>query len=59
MVENHMKNELDLMQMSLRLTKEDASEFLKWYYSHNYTKGIQELVGNVERRRTTDANIGT
>jgi len=46
-----MKNELDLMEMTLKLDKKDSKDFLNWYMSHPYTVGIRELVKNVYRQR--------
>lgn len=49
-----MKNETELMLMILKLTKDEAGEYLKWYNSHHYVLGMRELELNVEQRRTNE-----
>ena len=46
-VESHMRKELDIMEMTLNLDKNDIEEFHRWYISHPYSKGIKELQDRV------------
>jgi hypothetical protein len=49
-VEAHMKKELDIMEMTLNLDKNEIEEFHRWYISHPYSKGIRELQDFVRTR---------
>ena len=42
-VEDHMKRELDIMEIILKSDKNVVEEFYRWYISHPYCKGIDEL----------------
>jgi hypothetical protein len=56
-VEEHMKEELDIMEIILDLDKNTVEEFTKWYISHPYCKGIEEL-REIVGRRTNQQNKG-
>ena len=43
MVEAHMKNELDIMEIILTSDQKTASEFQEWYINHPYCKCIEEI----------------
>jgi glutamyl-tRNA reductase len=49
-VEDHMKKELDIMEIILKLDKSVVEEFHRWYISHPYCKGIDELRQVVRKR---------
>jgi hypothetical protein len=51
-VENHLSNELDLMQMIFDLDKNDVEQFYEWYINHPYRKGIGEIKEIVRQART-------
>ena len=53
-VEEHMKQELEIMKIILTLDKESIEDFKRWYISHVYYKGIGELIENVKRGGGTD-----
>ncbi len=43
MVEAHMKNELNIMNVILNSDQRTVLEFQEWYINHAYCKGIEEL----------------
>jgi hypothetical protein len=49
-VEEHMKRELDIMEIILKSDKNVVEEFHRWYISHPYCKGIDELRQIVRER---------
>jgi hypothetical protein len=49
-VEKHLANELDILEMILQSDDPILEDFYKWYLSHPYRKGIQEVKEIVERR---------
>jgi len=53
-VEEHMKQELEIMKIILTFDKESIVDFKRWYISHVYYKGIGELIENVKRGGGTD-----
>jgi hypothetical protein len=53
-VEEHMKQEIEIMKIILTLNKESIEDFKRWYIGHVYYKGIGELIENV--KRGTDAD---
>mgnify|MGYP001606478529 CR=1 FL=1 len=68
--ETHLRRELQIMAVVLKLSKEDAGRFLKWYLRHPYRRGIKEVVeivrskhregkaGSVELRLRRHKNAG-
>jgi hypothetical protein len=55
-VEEHMKQEIEIMKIILTLEKESVEDFRRWYISHVYYKGIGELIENVKRGGTGNEN---
>ena len=55
-VEEHMKQEIEIMKIILTLEKESVKDFRRWYISHVYYKGIGELIENVKRGGTGNEN---
>jgi hypothetical protein len=49
-VKEHMKKELDIMDIILQSDKNVVEEFHRWYISHPYVKGIEELRRVVRER---------
>jgi hypothetical protein len=45
----HMKKELDIMEMMLTINVNDTKEFYKWYINHPYCRGIREIQELVKR----------
>lgn len=45
----HMKKELDIMEIMFQLDNDHAQEFHKWYINHPYCKGIREIQDLVKR----------
>lgn len=43
-VEAHLKKELDIFEIILKMKEEDVGIFLKWYLNHPYVKGIKEVL---------------
>jgi hypothetical protein len=43
MVEGHMKNELNIMEVILNSDLKTVSEFQEWYINHPYCREIEEL----------------
>ncbi len=48
----HMKKELDIMEMMLQLNNDHAQEFHKWYINYPYCKGIRKIQDLVKRGKT-------
>lgn len=42
--EAHLRRELDIFEMILKMPDEDVKEFYGWYVSHPYAKGIEEVI---------------
>lgn len=42
--EEHLRRELDIFEMILKMPDEDVKEFYGWYISHPYTKGIRDVI---------------
>ena len=55
-VEEHMKQEIEIMKIILTLEKESVEDFRRWYISHVHYKGIGELIENVKRGGTGNEN---
>jgi hypothetical protein len=50
-VEQHMKNELGVMELTLSLQNKDIEEFTRWYINHPISRGIREVQEIVRRGR--------
>ncbi|MDP9290385.1 MAG: hypothetical protein M3P08_19610 [Thermoproteota archaeon] len=48
-VEQHMKNELGVMELTLSLENKDVDEFTRWYINHPISRGIREVQEIVRR----------
>ncbi len=42
-VERHLCNELDIMEMVCKLDKSHLEQFSGWYINHPYRRGIEEI----------------
>ena len=42
-VEFHIKNELDIMEMMFILSEKDVEDFTVWYNNHSYVRGIDDI----------------
>lgn len=44
LVERHLRTELDVMELVMKLNTHDAKEFNEWYQNHPYRRAIEEIV---------------
>ncbi|MDR4491607.1 MAG: hypothetical protein R2685_12015 [Candidatus Nitrosocosmicus sp.] len=47
----HMKKELDIMEMMFYLKDNEVNDFYQWYINHPYCKGIREIQEFVKQRK--------